>query len=109
MWKTLKFQSTKDKKSFLYFSIIILVSLISFVLIWRFSRMPEIEKEIYQPIIKIKKEKTPQEILRALTPPQPLSEKERKDLEETFKNLSSPTKETSKTAEEILKKLTPPK
>ena len=101
----MKFQI--DKKSLLYLGIIILASLISLALIWRFSQMPEIKKEIPLPEKPsqeniIKKQLEELEALEALRTETPtLTEKE---IQAQLKELQTLQKKTKPLSEEETQK-----
>ncbi|MBU4298978.1 hypothetical protein KJ636_02965 [Patescibacteria group bacterium] len=107
----MKFQI--DKKSLLYLGIVIFVALLSLLLIWRFSQMPESKKEIPQLTLPPKEEKIEQ-VLERLTPKEtkPVTEQEKKEQEKLLEQLTPAkpkpmTEKEQKELEELLKKLTP--
>jgi hypothetical protein len=93
-----------NKKSLLYLGIVIFAGLLSLFLIWHFSKMPEIEKEI--PLIEkeVKKEKTLEEILRNLTAPQATATPQVS--KKVIKSLTAPKEKG--VSEDIIKNLTAP-
>jgi hypothetical protein len=101
----LKILKNLDKKSLIYFGIIILASLISFFLIWHFSQMPETKGAIPLPTKPsqdiIKKQLKELETLRSETPS--LTEKEIQTQLRELETLQKKTKPLSQ--EEIQKQL----
>lgn len=92
-----------NKKSIFYLGIIILVSLLSLLLIWYFSRMPESPQPTFIP--KIEKEKTMEEIIKDLTAPQATATPQVS--EKVIKSLTAPKEKG--VSKDIIKSLTAPR